>query len=165
MAGVGGHLGEKQAQEKGWMRGSTIRTEGKIAASWQLGLHGKWGGWLNKSIRWIRNGNDQTTSGESRVLQRAAKQNFHRMQSGRASLPPHMHQVCSEMSNTFPAFDKNHCHETPSTAILSLLSPEQLWWDIQAEFLEETQTHTHTGRTCKNNTEQRPQPGVEPRIV
>lgn len=32
MAGVGGHLGKSEAKEKGWMRGSTIRTEGKIAA-------------------------------------------------------------------------------------------------------------------------------------
>ena len=30
MAGVGGHLGKSEAKEKGWMRGSTIRTEGKI---------------------------------------------------------------------------------------------------------------------------------------
>ena len=59
MAGVGGHLGKSEAKEKGWMRGSTIRTEGKIAAPWQLSLHCKWGSWLNKNICWICNGNDQ----------------------------------------------------------------------------------------------------------
>lgn len=31
-ARVGGHLRKSEAKEKGWMRGSTIRTEGKIAA-------------------------------------------------------------------------------------------------------------------------------------
>lgn len=56
------------------MRGSTIRTEGKIAGPWQLSLHGKWGSWLNKNICWICNGNDQTTSRESSVLQQRTKQ-------------------------------------------------------------------------------------------
>lgn len=76
MAGVGGHLGKSEAKEKGWMRASTIRTEGKIAAPWQLSLHGKWGSWLNKNICWIRNGNDQTTSGERCMPQQRPKQNF-----------------------------------------------------------------------------------------
>lgn len=32
MAGVGGHLGKSESEENGWMRGSRIKTEGKIAA-------------------------------------------------------------------------------------------------------------------------------------
>lgn len=42
MAGVGGHLGKSEAKEKGRMKGSTIRTEGKIAGpltaqlAWQM---------------------------------------------------------------------------------------------------------------------------------
>lgn len=43
MAGVGGHSEQSEAKRKGWMRGSTIRTEGKIAGllltaqlAWQM---------------------------------------------------------------------------------------------------------------------------------